>query len=85
MTLLFWATHANYKACQVQKKVQTLQREVSVNKFKMHFKVVPNPQRQVAYLIYNFLFLKKQNNNLLRFSPDNYQELEFILNLLKSK
>ena len=86
MVLLFWATHVDDKACQVQKKAEMLKQEIFVDKCQSHFKVenLPNPQRRVASVVYDFLRLKKQNDDACRLSPDKYQELDSILNLLKA-
>ena len=85
--LLFWATSIDDSACEVQKNIQVVKQEISVDGFQLRFVVenVPWPRHQVLYLVNNYTCLKTQNDDACHLPPDNHEQLEIFLKLLGSE
>ena len=60
VVLLFWSTNMDDAACEVQKNMEIIKREVAVDQFQLRCVVenVPTARRQFLYLLNNYIFLK---------------------------
>ena len=71
-------------ACEVQKNMEIIKREVAVDQFKLRCVVenVPTARHQFLYLLNNYIFLKVQKDDVCHLPPDNHKQLETFVKLL---
>ena len=83
--LLFWATSVDDTSCDIQKNVDVVKREISVDNFELRFTVenIPAPRRQFLYLLNNYFCVKVQNDAVRHLPPDGNQQLQTFTQLLK--
>ena len=84
VVLLFWSTNMDDAACEVQKNMEIIKREVAVDQFQLRCVVenVPTARRQFLYLLNNYIFLKVQKDDVCHLPPDNHEQLETFVKLL---
>ena len=73
--LLFWSTNMDDAACEVQKNVEIIKREIAVDQFQLRCVVenVPAARRQFFYLLNNYTFLKVQKDHICHLPTDNHE------------
>ena len=71
-------------ACEAQKKMEIIKREIAVDQFQLRCVVenVPAARRQFLYLLNNYTFLKVQKDDVCYLPPDNHEQLETFVKLL---
>ena len=84
VVLLFWSTNMDDAACEVQKNMEIIKREVAVDQFQLRCVVenVPTARSQFLYLLNNYIFLKVQKDDVRHLPPDNHEQLETFVKLL---
>ena len=60
VVLLFWSTNMDDAACELQKNMEIVKREIAVDQFQLRCVVenVPTARRQFLSLLNNYTFLK---------------------------
>ena len=84
--LLFWSTNMDDSECEIQKKFEIIKQEIAVDHFQLRCIVenVPSPRRQFLYLLNNYVCLKAQSDEVYHLPPDNKEQLNNFLQLLKN-
>ena len=84
--LLFWSTNMDDCECEIQKKFEIIKQEIAVDHFQLRCVVenVPSPRRQFLYLLNNYVCLKAQSDEVYHLPPDNKEQLNNFLQLLKN-
>ena len=84
--LLFWSTNMDDSECEIQKKFEIIKQEIAVDHFQLRCVVeyVPSPRRQFLYLLNNYACLKAQSDDVYHLPPDNKEQLNNFLRLLKN-
>ena len=84
--LLFWSTNLDDSEREIQKNFEIIKQEIAVDHFQLRCVVenVPSPRRQFLYLINNYVCLKAQNDEVYHLPPDNKEQLNNFLLLLKN-
>ena len=84
--LLFWSTNMDDSECEIQKKFEIIKQEIAADDFQLRCVVenVPSPRRQFLYLINNYVCLKAQSDEVYHLPPDNKEQLNNFLQLLKN-
>ena len=84
--LLFWSTNMDDSECEIQKKFNIIKQEIAVDHFQLRCVVenVPSPRRQFLYLLNNYVCLKAQSDEVYYLPPDNKEQLNNFLQLLKN-
>ena len=69
-----------------RKKFKIIKQEIAVDHFQLRCIVenVPSSRRQFLYLINNYVRLKAQNDEVYHLPPDNKEQLNNFLQLLKN-
>ena len=83
---LFWSTNMDDSECEIQKKFEIIKQEIAVDHFQLRCVVenVPSPRRQFLYLLNNYVCLKAQSDEVYHLPPDNKEQLNNFLQLLKN-
>ena len=81
VVLLLWSTNMDDAACEVQKNIEMIKREIAVDQFQLRcvVKNVPTARRQFLYLLNNYIFLK---DDVCHLPPDNHEQLKIFVKLL---
>ena len=76
----------NDSECEIQKKFEIIKQEIAVDHFQLRCVVenVPSPRRQFLYLLNNYVCLKAQSDEVYHLPPDNKEQLNNFLQLLKN-
>ena len=84
--LLFWSTNMEDSECEIQKKFKIIKQEIAVDSFQLRcvMESVPSPRRQFLYLLNNYVCLKAQSDEVCHLPPDNKEQLNNFLQLLKN-
>ena len=84
--LLFWSTNMDDSECEIQKKFEIIKQEIAVDHFQLCCNVenVLSPRRQFLYLMNNYLCLNAENDEVYHLPPDNKEQLNSFLQLLKN-
>ena len=84
--LLFWSTNMDDSECEIQKKFEIIKQEIAVDHFQLRCVVenVPSSRRQFLLLLNNYVCLKAQSNEVYHLPPDNKEQLNNFLQLLKN-
>ena len=71
-------------ACEMQKNMEIITREVAVDQFQLRCVVenVPAARCQFLYLFNNYTFLKVQKDDVCHLPSDNHEQLETFVKLL---
>ena len=84
--LLFWSTNMDDSECEIQKKFEIIKQKIAVDHFQLRCVVenIPSPRRQFLYLLNNYVCLKAQSDEVYHLPPDNKEQLNNFLQLLKN-
>ena len=87
IVLIFWATSFDDSCYAIQQKAEVIKQEVSVDDYKLRFKVenITAPRRFMLYTINNYVSITIQNDDECHLPPEDHNQLSEFVTLLQNQ